>query len=776
MSKFLAAPDRHKLMVSNGIFYYSLRLTVVCLLAGVLIGCGGGSTSNVVTGPSGGNGGGTGGGTASGNYYVAPNGSDSYSGTLAEPNSAGTDGPFKTIEKAQQVVESEKSKVNGNIAIQIRAGTYYLSSPLSFSSADSGSSSQQITWEGYPGDSMPVISAGQQVTGWKNSSGNTWTVQLPSSFNDFEALYYNGQRRFRPRTSSGYLYLNPVVVSSPQTGCMEAASDGYRCTDRFSFTPGDLSSTYHDINDVEIVSFEDWTVSRMRLQSVDTSNNVAHLTGDVQNGEYFGFLRGHRYLVDNVKENLNQPGEWYLDKGTSPWTLTYIANAGENPSQDTIIVPQQPQILVANGLQDVTFSGLEFAHDDYVTPAAGHPGNSGEALTPAAISIDSSSNVTFSGVTVAHTQGWGLEFEGTAAAGAGNKVTNSLFYDLGTGGIRLGQVPAAGDSDSTVAQNNTVTQSMIFSGGRFLPGGEGTGIWIGSSHGNTLSNDDVHDFYNGAIELGQSPTGAQTYTHDNLIQSNKLYDLGQGVTSDMGCVHAAPGDNTGNQIVNNICHDVTHDPSPGGYGGDGIYLDGNTKNVTVKNNIVYRVSDTALFLNAATTGNTVTNNVFAYASLGLIRRGIVDMGGTAGSFTAEHNIFFFDRGVLQRLPSIWDCPGVCTNQFTMDYNVYWNATGGGVTFVTTVNGNPNGVAQQLDLASWKALTGEDVHSTVANPDFVAPGYPSDDYSLMSGSPATGSEGFTAISTAQVGPTANLTMPSKPIPQAFPLQTLQPSDF
>jgi len=112
----------------------------------------------------------------------------------------------------------------------------------------------------------------------------------------------------------------------------------------------------------------------------------------------------------------------------------------------------------------------------------------------------------------------------------------------------------------------------------------------------------------------------------------------------------------------------------------------------------------------------------------------------------------------------------------MDYNVYFNASGGGVTFVTTVSGNPDAVAEQLDLASWQALTGEDVHSTVANPDFVAPGYPSDDYSLMSGSPATGSEGFTAISTAQVGPTANLTMPSKSSPQAFPLQTLQPSEF
>ncbi len=774
MSTIITARDRHKSFTFIASSFSALRLATICLLAGALIACGGGSSSpNVVTT----SGGGTGtGGTpppSSGNYYVATNGNDSWSGTLSSPNSAGTDGPFATIAKAQQVVESSKSTISGNVTIQIRGGTYFLSAPLSFSSADSGTSSQQITWEGYPGDTTPVISAGQQVTGWKNVSGSTWSVQLPSSFSDFEALYYNGQRRFRPRTSSGYLRLNPVILSSPQTNCTESYAGGYRCSDRFSFSPGDLASSYHDINDVEIISFELWTVSRMRLQSVDTTNNIAYLTGSVSNGQYFGFIEDHRYQVDNVQESLNEPGEWYLDKGTSPWTLTYIAQSGETPSSDTIIVPQQSQILVANGLQYVTFSGLEFSHDDYVIPATGHPGNSGEVSTPAAISINNSSNVTFTGVTASHTQGWGLEFIGTAAAGAGNTVTNSIFYDLGTGGIRLGQVPASSDSDSTVAQNNTVSQSLIFSGGRFLPGGEGTGVWIGSSHSNTVSHVDIHDFYNGPIELGQTPNGGETFTHDNVIDSNELYDLGQGVTDDMGCVHAASSNNSGNQITNNVCHDVTHDPSPGGYGGNGIYLDANTQNVTVKNNLVYRVSDTALFLNGSTSGNVVENNIFAYSGEGMIRRGIID---PAGSFEVEHNIFYYDHGALQRLPSIWVCPSICTSQFTMDYNVYWNATGSSVSFVTTVSGNPDSIAEQFDLASWQALTGEDVHSTVANPEFTAPGSPSDDYSLMSGSPATSSEGFTPLSTAQAGPTGNLVTPATPVPDAFPLQPLALTDF
>lgn len=203
------------------------------------------------------------------------------------------------------------------------------------------------------------------------------------------------------------------------------------------------------------------------------------------------------------------------------------------------------------------------------------------------------SNVTLNGVTIAHTQQWALEFIGTAAAGQGNALTNSVLYDLGTGGIRIGQITSQTDTDATVAQNNNVSNDMVANGGRFLPGAEGTGIWIGSAHDNSVSHLTVHDFYNGAIEVGQQPQGGTTYTHDNTIEFNQLYDLGQGVTNDTGCFHIVSSNNAGNKILNNVCHDVTHDPGPGSYGDNGIYVDSNVENVTIENKLAYRVSDTA---------------------------------------------------------------------------------------------------------------------------------------------------------------------------------------
>jgi len=703
-------------------------------------------------------------------YYVATDGNDSFSGTLPAPNPADTDGPFLTLQRAQQAVEKAIGRAEGPITVEIRGGTYYLGATLDFTHRDSGTEAQPITWEGYPGDPQPLISAGERLTGWTSAGGGLWTLQLPASFQYFEALYVNGTRRYRPSTSSDYLFLNPVVLSAPAANCTEPWGDGYRCSDRFSFTSGNLLPTYSNITDVEIVNFEDWTVSRMRLQSVDTNTKIAYLTGNTESGQFFGFLPGHRYLVQNAEESFSQPGQWYLNRGSTPWTLEYRAMTGENPNTDEVIVPQQPQILVAHELEYVTFNNLGFSHDDYVVPPQGHAGNSGETSTPASLSFNDCSNVALSGVTIAHTQGWGIEFVGTAVAGSGNTISGSLLYDIGTGGVRLGLLPSPEETEDSVAQSNTVSNNEIYGGGRFLPGGEGTGIWIGSSHHNLISNNEVQDFYNGAIELGQSPSGSATNTYDNVIEYNLLHDLGQGVTSDMGCVHAASSNNIGNLITNNVCHDVTNDP--GGYGGNGIYLDTHSQNITVQNNLVYRVSDTALFVNSNALGHTIDNNIFAYARLGMIRRGTESPGGT---FAAERNIFLYDIAPVQRIPADWVCEGNCTSTFDLDSNVYWNTNGTAPTFITTIQGAPDRTAGEYTLAQWASDFGEDVHSVNQSPDFASPAYPKDDYALDLGSPAF-AMGFRSFSASDAGPQPPpVTLATVPV--AFPLQKLNPAtDF
>ena len=46
-------------------------------------------------------------------FYLSPNGSDQWSGKLAEPNAQGTDGPFATLERAHDAVRLLKKQPVG---------------------------------------------------------------------------------------------------------------------------------------------------------------------------------------------------------------------------------------------------------------------------------------------------------------------------------------------------------------------------------------------------------------------------------------------------------------------------------------------------------------------------------------------------------------------------------------------------------------------------------------------------------------------------------------
>ena len=64
---------------------------------------------------------------------VATNGNDQWSGHLADPNAAGTDGPVATVVRAQQLVRELKASQpqrNTPIVVAIRGGLHVLAAPI----------------------------------------------------------------------------------------------------------------------------------------------------------------------------------------------------------------------------------------------------------------------------------------------------------------------------------------------------------------------------------------------------------------------------------------------------------------------------------------------------------------------------------------------------------------------------------------------------------------------------------------------------------------------
>lgn len=238
----------------------------------------------------------------------------------------------------------------------------------------------------------------------------------------------------------------------------------------------------------------------------------------------------------------------------------------------------------------------------------------------------------------------------------------------------------------------------------------------------------------------------------------------------------------GNRVLNNKIHDVT-DASimdANGYGGHGIYMDNQTGLVDVENNLVYRVSDAAVYTPHGPSlkpgnpdeANLIKNNILAFGRLGMVEQG--DPFSSANpvpkradkvvkSFVLTNNIFYFDRnlfstsqfnGVAVKAP--FNIPAGCVytpfayaRYQEFDNNVYWRTDGmfamdtAAFNVQTTPRSGPNGpcggsrfsngdLYTFYDFAGWVHTVGEDSHSVVNEPHFANPTYPADDFRLLGG--------------------------------------------
>lgn len=710
-------------------------------------------------------------------YYVSPDGNDTWSGTLPAPNASGSDGPFASLARAQNIVRSAIAATSGQpFAVLLRGGSYYLpvsptsAGTLNFTNADSGTASALVTWQNYPGET-PVVSGGVPLpAAWTNVSGNLWQIQLPAGTQPFEYLFYNGQRRLRSRvagsggvgyyTSNGVCYstvtgqsvdlancnlgtylrvaaeISPTGVnaSCPSVTSSDGASS--KCLDRFAYAPGDPiaqwinlnpfgsqcggSANRYPVGDIEITLFDAWTVDLMRVSCVNTADHVIYFTGPASSNSseynFFGPTAGHRYVVENTRdafkaeETAGQTGIWFLDRSTSPWTLNYLANSGENPNTDAVAIAQLApasstggSLLSASNLSYVTFQGITFEVDNFIPPAAGfNSDENSESSLPAAIDCESCQQVTFDSVVVRHTSASGIQIASLAgnsgAPAANDTILNSAFYDIGSSGVHIGHHPAGSDRAANVAQFITVQNNIVQGYSRVFAGGEG--IAQSNGHDVTYLHNDVTDGYHAGISICLLSCPSLNYAANgvNIVsQYNHIWNVIQGVTSDGGTLYynigGSGGSGSGGKILNNLLHDITDSSiidtgvAGSGYGGHGIYLDSQTAGVDVENNVVSRVAGSTVFVHEGPapgqTANTFRNNIFALGRLSMFNEQNPWPQGCSMAVVPQlnltNNIFYFDNTASSRFYVTAGCADSCGlpyNQFqNFQGNLYWRTDG-----------------------------------------------------------------------------------------------------
>ncbi len=113
-------------------------------------------------------------------YYVSGAGDDGWSGKLAEPNAAKTDGPLATLQRARDAVRSVKTAgpLKEPVTVYLRGGVYRIEEAIQFAPEDSGSQQAPVTYAAYRGE-RPVISGGRPISGWQKLDGSLWRAIVP---------------------------------------------------------------------------------------------------------------------------------------------------------------------------------------------------------------------------------------------------------------------------------------------------------------------------------------------------------------------------------------------------------------------------------------------------------------------------------------------------------------------------------------------------------------------------------------------------------------------
>ncbi|MBN2474182.1 MAG: right-handed parallel beta-helix repeat-containing protein [Pirellulales bacterium] len=682
---------------------------------------------------------------ADADFFVSTIGNDQWSGTLAEPNSEGTDGPLATVDGARHAVRALKKGQPDRarpIVVSIRGGTYFLDRPITFGPEDSGTQQAPVVYQAYAGE-RPVLSGGVAIGDWKVDDDGRWSAELDrvkSGRWTFAQLFVNDQRRFRPRLpQTGYYHIAKEVPPSPKTG-----GNGH---DRFGFSGDELNADWANLEDIEVMAFHQWSASRMRIASIDAEQGVVTFTGQTRSSGWWGkYIQGHRFLVVNVREAIGQPGQWYLDRPSG--RLTYVPMPGETPRDTVAIAPRLEQLLIFAGdgqqqrwVEHVQLKGLTLAHTNWLLPADGQAFPQAEIGLASAVAAMGARHVVLHGCCVRHTGGYAIAF------GPGcrhNRLEDCELFDLGAGGVKIGHAASGswGDvqqvpqSEEAIVSHHTVRNCLIAHGGRLHPAA--VGVWIGHSPYNVIEHNDIFDLYYTGLSVGWTWGYAPSHAHHNDVGFNHVHTIGQGVLSDMGGIYTL-GVSPGTVVHDNHFHDVQSFD----YGGWGLYTDEGSTGIVMKNNLVYRCKCGGFHQHYGKE-NRIENNILAFGTLHQIQR----------TRAEEHLSFFFERNIVY-----WDndSPLLGSNwnddNFRMDYNLYFHA------------GKPVAFPGGLTLDQWQERRKQDLHSKVADPQFKDPG--KDDFRLKDDSPALGLD-FQPFDATKAGRTTPcvLTKDLPAVPAAF----------
>ncbi len=466
--------------------------------------------------------------------------------------------------------------------------------------------------------------------------------------------------------------------------------------------------------EVHIFPALDWVNGIVPVLGVDSQTH----TLQVKSSEYI--RPGNRFFIANVREALDRPGEWYLDKNKGE--LLLWPTSPNFPQDVEIVAPVVDKLFVFQGdrqsqnfVEYISVRGLTFKDTNYnLTEDYFEPSD-------AAIWLSIARNCKIEQCNFVELGGYAVKLEQNSH---NNQIVGNKMKGLGQGGVIL----AAADV-STQAYRNSISFNEIGDCGRIYK--HVAGVFVTCGNENRIANNRIYRMPRYGIALRS--LHANHYSNKNIIEYNEIIDTSLE-TADTCAIGTLGRDKqmSGNVIRYNYIRNVvgmgtTEDSkfvSP--YYSWAIYLDDYSSGTKVYGNVVVDTFYGALYIHGGK-NNLVENNIFINGSQSQIHlKPHQDDPQFMQGNAIERNIIVYQDPQAK----LWQSQDPKTWRKTLlakcDFNLYWRTDG------TNLAKLDEPITLEGSFSQWQA-SGFDRNSIIADPLFVAPD--KRDYRLKSDSPA-----------------------------------------
>ena len=485
--------------------------------------------------------------------YVSPDGTAEGDGTVEKP--------FGSLHTALDRLRSETEAKPREIVLL--DGDYYMSEPLRLTEADTAwyttlhihaQNSGGVRLIGGvavdPALCKPVTDASilDRLVD-KEAAGKLMMLDLSSVVTEFPeiSLYYpmevylNDQALTMSRwpnnvRNEAYLRAETVVSVNepPKNGPM-------------TFTYADetnraVSWSEESLRDLYILSHlgVDWFNDWLKVTALDAATR----TVTTENGGTYGATAGNRFFFFNLLEEIDVPGESYVDREARVVYFYPYADATE----EIFVSTMTGFMLELDGCENVTLEGLRF-----------------EYTRSRAISARAVTGLTVRDCDILHTSEMAMSLNGTRIT-----VDGCEIGDTWAGGISM----SGGDLATLSSGENVIKNCVIHDVNRSFETYK-PGIWA-ESVGMEIRN---NTFYNATHLM------IKLHTNNALVANNEFYNCLTD-SSDMGVIYFGRNPTQlGHEIVGNYFHDNGN--TYGGIGQFAVYIDDGGAGAYIHHNLFH---------------------------------------------------------------------------------------------------------------------------------------------------------------------------------------------